>query len=137
MPPPGVTERPPEYYSHWGSTRHGQVSREPRQKIKNETSLFCKCVSWEKNWAGFKRKDGLQVVEVLAQTPFIRDNKAYALWRDFHVKLTGMLFVSAKGVKLEVLVSLGVFGTERHYNCPFRYCLGLKKFTKKMSSVLV
>ena len=44
--------------------------------------------------------------------------------------------------KMQILVSLGVFGTESHYICPFRYRLGLciKKFTKKnavMSSSLV
>ena len=34
---------------------------------------------------------------------------------------------------MQILVSLGVFGTESHYICPFRYRLGLwiKKFTKK------
>ena len=38
----------------------------------------------------------------------------------------------AQRCTLQILVSLRVFGTENHYICPFRYCLGLciKKFTK-------
>ena len=49
--------------------------------------------------------------------------------------MTGMLRDArrlALGCKLQILVSLGVFGMERHYICPFRYCLVLciKKFTK-------
>ena len=38
----------------------------------------------------------------------------------------------ALGYKLQILVSLRVFGIESHYNCPFRYrlVLRIKKFTK-------
>ena len=38
----------------------------------------------------------------------------------------------ALGCKLRIWVSLGVFGAESHYICPFRYplVLRIKKFTK-------
>ena len=48
-----------------------------------------------------------------------------------HMKVTGC-FDSLWGQKFQILVSLGVFGMERHYICPFKYRLGLsiKKLTK-------
>ena len=82
-----------EKFSTWAWTSQPRTTTK-----KSETSLFCKCVSWEKNWTGFKRKDGPQAVEVLAKTLFISDTKAYTLRRDFHIKVTGMLFVSPRGV---------------------------------------
>ena len=42
-----------------------------------------------------------------------------------HIKVTGMLFVSLKGGKLQISILLGGFGTEGHLICPFRCRLGL------------
>ena len=44
----------------------------------------------------------------------------------------------ALGCKLQILVSLRVFGTESYYICPFRYRLVLciQKFTKKNALTL-
>ena len=48
-----------------------------------------------------------------------------------HIKVTGCID-SLWGQRFQILVSLGVFGMERHNICPFRYRLGLsiKKLTK-------
>ena len=54
-------------------------------------------------------------------------------WGHSGIKVTGILVVSLLGCKLQILVSLRVFGMESHYIGPFRYRLVLciKKFTKK------
>ena len=43
---------------------------------------------------------------------------------DSHMKVTGMLVVSLRVVKLQILVSLRVFRKESQYFYPFRYRLG-------------
>ena len=57
---------------------------------------------------------------------------------DSHIKVTGMLVVSLRPCKLQILVSLGVFGKESHYILPIQVTLRAlhKKFTKNaMKSV--
>ena len=43
--------------------------------------------------------------------------------RNSHIKVTEMLVVLLFGGKLQILVSVRVFGMESHYICPFRYRL--------------
>ena len=65
----------------------------------------------------------------------VNDLLEYDQWRYSHIKVTGMLVVSLYGCKLQIMVSLGVFGTESH---SFRNRLGLcvKKKWRFMTMLL-
>ena len=67
-------------------------------------------------------------------TPFVKTEMYVSLLfllGEFPYK-SDRMFRLALGSEFQILVSLGVFGMERHYICPFRYRLGLsvKKLTK-------